>query len=435
MRSLFGWKRFTLYLLIESFCSLTHFCHFNCYTLYNHKLILHLQFAIDHASILTLRFIEFKDALWSQRSHLQRVVQTQHQFPQLTNVANRSFWCKWLGHREPNESFGCDNEWIWEWQNYSSFQDRVSYQSPIFILISQFSHFFSNLETASHFDLLTSFALFWISLTGVVIDSSSPQLLSFIQAFIQQQQSSPITLSLTPEDLNDPLLSPPMDQAEQGRFTGILFVMNSYTFLLVLESTTVNLIEFIKSLQEQKNIKSSKILTFTEEALRDFPQFNHHTNVRQNLIKTEDEQSNLSEEECLQLVVQILRSLSEIGRELISLSEKQQQSRVQDYVATLQQASTTTQQSANKITLYNKIPTYELLRTVIELDSVHLFTIPEFLQVFDQPIDCVLESDLVHPQESRCTEFWVVKYCKVDSLTVTKRGTKAKKFIQQLICH
>jgi len=247
--------------------------------------------------------------------------------------------------------------------------------------------------------------LFWISLTGVVIDSSSPQLLSFIQAFIQQQQSSPITLSLTPEDLNDPLLSPPMDQAEQGRFTGILFVMNSYTFLLVLESTTVNLIEFIKSLQEQKNIKSSKILTFTEEALRDFPQFNHHTNVRQNLIKTEDEQSNLSEEECLQLVVQILRSLSEIGRELISLSEKQQQSRVQDYVATLQQASTTTQQSANKITLYNKIPTYELLRTVIELDSVHLFTIPEFLQVFDQPIDCVLESDLVHPQESRCTEF------------------------------
>lgn len=175
-----------------------------------------------------------------------------------------------------------------------------------------------------------------------------------------------------------------------------------------------------------------KIVSFTEESVREYPAFAHNCQLRQtvpihhNQAQQQDEAqqlllTRLSETECLALSLSIVTRLCEIGRDLCVLAssstsahghqqhsvaqtspaqqsplqQNTSQQRIQDYISGIQSGA----QSTNKSLLLQRIPTAEQLHQLCELDSDLLFGIADFLTVYEDPIDCVLEADLIHPPE------------------------------------
>lgn len=130
-------------------------------------------------------------------------------------------------------------------------------------------------------------------------------------------------------------------------------------------------------------LRSSKILSFTEEVPREF----HVWAFRSLRVPAQEEFMSGPgahlERDALRLAFDTLRNMLELGRELSALTEE----KAIDYV-----------QSSVAKQLLSKLPSQEQLQAFIHAVD-DLATVPEWLDIYDTPIDFTLENEKVWPVE------------------------------------
>jgi hypothetical protein len=168
------------------------------------------------------------------------------------------------------------------------------------------------------------------------------------------------------------------------KISGILFHINNSAFSLLLESTTNTILQYLRHITALSSLSPSllnplqiKVISFTEESPREFSIF-----AGRSIRLPADE--FVSPKDWLRFTFESLRNLLELARELqhVGQSEEKQVEFIQNN---------------NSKGLLARIPTAE--RIVGYLTCEDLCSPQEFLELFDSPVEFVLESERVWPSE------------------------------------
>lgn len=160
-------------------------------------------------------------------------------------------------------------------------------------------------------------------------------------------------------------------------FTGVMFILNNQAVLQLVESSTETLNTLLRTLQNPPNrkplFKRCRVCSFTEEMPREFRSWSIRS-----LRQPNEEMNPL--QDWTKVTFDLLRHLLEMGREIVSMPEE----KAIEFI--------TTSQSKQFLA---RIPSAERVLAVCGQEDI--YTIDEYLEAFDAPIDHVLESERVWP--------------------------------------
>lgn len=175
-----------------------------------------------------------------------------------------------------------------------------------------------------------------------------------------------------------------LDEHEHDhKISGLVFYIvndeGKTAFLHCFEAPTEVLMQYIKDLKAYKGAQpllvNPRICSFTEEVPREYSLWGFR------VVHMHSDQDDVPED-LAKAVFETLKNYLELGRELQAMEDD----RAYDYVSTSESRQ-----------FLGRVPTVERINAYTK--STDLFSLEEYLELYDKPIDFTLESELVWPVE------------------------------------
>jgi hypothetical protein len=169
------------------------------------------------------------------------------------------------------------------------------------------------------------------------------------------------------------------NEKENNPITGVMWIINQTTCIDVVEASTKTLLTFLRELNEAAKetqiARNLRVCYFSEEVIREFPLWSARS------FRAAPE-SEIQSTNVLKSTFDTYKSIIELAREVKSMPSV---GKAKEFM------------SSSKPLLVQRIPSSERVQSYAR--NPELCSVGEYLEIFDSPVECMLDSERVWPVE------------------------------------